>query len=62
MPPGEPLALELADFVRAVRSGTRPGVDGRDGRRALALAQQVADVMETADSVETFEQPGTGSH
>ena len=62
VPPGEPLALELADFVQAVRSGTRPGVDGGDGRRALALAQQVADVMETADSVETSEQPGTGSH
>ena len=48
VPPGEPLALELEDFVRAVRSGARPGVDGRDGRRALALAQQVADLMETA--------------
>ncbi|MCE2542434.1 MAG: Gfo/Idh/MocA family oxidoreductase [Acidobacteria bacterium] len=47
VPPGEPLGLELADFVRAVRSGGRPGVDGREGRRALALAQQVADAMET---------------
>lgn len=50
VPEGEPLALELADFVHAVRSGSRPGVDGRDGRRALALAQQVADVMETTES------------
>ena len=48
VPPGEPLALELEDFVRAVRSGRSPGVDGCDGRRALALAQQVADLMETA--------------
>ena len=48
VPPGEPLRLELADFVQAVRSGARPGVGGRDGRRALALAQQVADAMEAA--------------
>lgn len=46
VPPGEPLRLELADFVQAVRSGGRPGMDGNDGRRALALAQQVADAME----------------
>ena len=48
VPPGEPLRLELADFVQAVRSGGRAGVDGRDGRRALALAQQVADAMAAA--------------
>ena len=48
VPPGEPLGLELADFVHAVRSGGRPGVDGRAGRRALALAQQVADAMADA--------------
>ena len=46
VPPGEPLERELADFVGAVRTGGRPGVDGRDGRRALALAQQVADALE----------------
>ena len=48
VPPGEPLRLELADFVHAVRSGGRPGVDGPAGRRALALAQQVADAMAAA--------------
>lgn len=48
VPPGEPLRLELADFVRAVRSGGPPGADGRAGRRALALAQQVAEAMEAA--------------
>ena len=45
VPPEEPLHRELADFVQAVRSGTRPRVTGEDGRRALALAQQVADAM-----------------
>lgn len=41
----EPLHEELADFVRAVRSGTNPRVTGEDGRQALVLAQQVADAM-----------------
>jgi predicted dehydrogenase len=41
----EPLERELADFVEAVTKGRRPVVDGRDGRRALALAQQIIDRM-----------------
>jgi predicted dehydrogenase len=41
----EPLRAELADFVDAVRSGRRPGVDGRAGRAALALATEVASAM-----------------
>ena len=41
----EPLALELEDFVAAVASGTAPGVTGEDGRRAVALAQQITDAM-----------------
>ena len=45
VPEGEPLERELVDFVGAVRTGGRPGVDGHDGRRALALAQQIADAM-----------------
>ena len=45
VPSEEPLHRELADFVRAVRSGAPPGVTGADGRRALALAQQIADAM-----------------
>jgi predicted dehydrogenase len=40
--PGEPLGLELADFVDAVRTGRAPRVTGEDGRRALALAARVA--------------------
>lgn len=43
----EPLRRELEDFVDAVRRGRRPGVSGRDGRDALALATRVADTMET---------------
>src|SRR5262245_10879490 len=39
----EPLARELADFVDAVRTKRQPLVTGAEGRRALALAQQIAD-------------------
>jgi predicted dehydrogenase len=43
----EPLKRELADFVRAVRDRRKPLVDGEAGRRALALAQAIADKMES---------------
>ena len=42
---GEPLEREIEDFVRAVAEGIPPRVGGADGRRALALAQRVADAM-----------------
>ncbi len=41
----EPLRRELADFVEAVRTGAQPGVTGRDGREALALATRIAELM-----------------
>jgi predicted dehydrogenase len=43
----EPLKRELTDFVAAVREKRRPLVTGEDGRRALALAQEIADKMES---------------
>jgi predicted dehydrogenase len=42
---GEPLGLELADFVSAVRERRAPRVSGRDGRRALELATRVAQAI-----------------
>ena len=45
VPPGEPLALELDDFVAAVSGGSPPRVGGVEGRRALALAVRVAAAM-----------------
>lgn len=42
----EPLALELADFVEAVRLRRQPRVTGEDGRRALALAERVSAEMQ----------------
>ena len=43
----EPLRRELADFVRAARDRSAPLVDGEAGRRALALAAEIADKMES---------------
>jgi predicted dehydrogenase len=45
-PRGEPLELELVDFIEAVRDRRPPRVSGEDGRRALALAQRITDCME----------------
>ncbi len=43
----EPLKRELEDFVDAIVSRRPPLVDGAQGRRALALAQQITDKMTT---------------
>ena len=42
----EPLKLELADFIGAVRDKRAPGVTGADGLRALQLAQRITDAMD----------------
>src|SRR5260370_35736965 len=47
----EPLHRELADFIDAVRAGPSPGVTGRDGLDALALATRVAKEMEAGRSL-----------
>jgi hypothetical protein len=41
----EPLRLELADFADAIACRRAPRVAGQAGRRALALAQEIADRM-----------------
>jgi predicted dehydrogenase len=41
--PIKPLDLELAEFVRVVREGGRPLVDGQTGLRALDVALEVRD-------------------
>ena len=48
VPQQEPLAVELLDFVGAVRGQRAPGVTGVAGRDALALAQRVAAALEEA--------------
>ena len=52
VPPGEPLAIELDDFVQAVSGGPAPRVDGRGGRRALALAARVAAALDRGEQDE----------
>jgi predicted dehydrogenase len=37
----EPLKLELADFIAAVREKRSPMVTGEDGRRAVVLAEEI---------------------
>jgi predicted dehydrogenase len=41
-----PLQAELASFLDSVRNGTPPEVTGEQGRRALALAQQIVSEIE----------------
>ena len=45
IPHEEPLKRELDDFVDAVRKKRAPGVTGKAGRDALALATRVAEAM-----------------
>ena len=45
VPGDEPLKRELADFVDAVAHRRAPMVDGRQGRRALALAARIVERM-----------------
>lgn len=46
---GEPLALELAHVAECVRTGAPPRVSGRDGVRALALADRIAAAVHRGD-------------
>ncbi len=43
IPRGEPLRLELEDFLNSVRSRTQPRVPAQAGREALALALSIND-------------------
>jgi UDP-N-acetyl-2-amino-2-deoxyglucuronate dehydrogenase len=44
-------ARQLADFVRAIRTGGAPLVDGREGRRAVEIILAVYDSMATGQTV-----------
>jgi predicted dehydrogenase len=44
---GEPLRLEIASFLNAVRTRTTPVISGEDGRAALALALEINQSIAT---------------
>ncbi len=44
--PGEPLQLELQDFVRAVKERSQPRVDGLQATTALQIAEAILDKIE----------------
>jgi predicted dehydrogenase len=46
----EPLKRELVDFVEAISTRRQPMVTGEDGRRALALATQIASRIADANA------------
>jgi predicted dehydrogenase len=51
----EPLKLELADFADAIARRRAPRVTGEAGRRALALASEIADRIEIATKTQNHE-------
>jgi predicted dehydrogenase len=51
VPAGEPLKLELESFVETIESGDVPRVTGRDGVRAVALANTIQRAATGADGV-----------
>jgi predicted dehydrogenase len=56
VPVEEPLKRELEDFVQAVSTRRPPLVTGEQGRRALALAQQITDKMATESQPRKLEK------
>ena len=45
-------ARQLADFVRAIETGTEPLVDGREGRKAVEIILSIYQSAETGRTVE----------
>jgi predicted dehydrogenase len=52
----EPLALELEDFIAAIRSGSSPRVTGEHGLRACAVADQILQSL----NAHSWEETETG--
>jgi UDP-N-acetyl-2-amino-2-deoxyglucuronate dehydrogenase len=44
-------ARQLADFVRAIRTGQEPLVDGREGRKAVAIIEAIYESSRTGKTV-----------
>ena len=44
-------ARQLADLVRAIRTGSKPAVDGREGRKAVAIIEAIYRAAQTGQTV-----------
>lgn len=55
VPAGEPLKLELESFVETVENGSVPRVTGRDGVRAVALANTIKQAATAGDGVRSLD-------
>ena len=44
----DPLETEIKAFLRSVRERTTPIVTGEDGQRALEVALQIVEIIESA--------------
>ena len=51
-------ARQLADFVQAIQSGSKPVVDGREGRKAVAVIQAIYESAQTGRTVELYSARG----
>jgi predicted dehydrogenase len=58
---GEPLKLELESFVETVESGDRPRVTGRDGVRAVALANTISQSASRREGIRGVDETSLGS-
>lgn len=45
IPTAEPLMLEIQDFIRCIREGSKPKVSAEDGLRALEMATRIQEQM-----------------
>jgi predicted dehydrogenase len=59
---GDQLTRELEDFIRCVRTGSRPRVTGEDGRDAVALASRILDRVRSHSWSGTIEGPAGPTH
>jgi len=48
---GEPLKLEIKSFINSIKTNTQPKVCGKDGRKALAAATEIARQIENKKKV-----------
>ncbi len=56
-PPTDALLFQIEDFVACVRTGRPPRVDGEQGLRTLAIAEQIRDMLAAARAPALHQPP-----